>query len=153
LESKKRSRKSNKSCKAAALSPLFSCRSCLRSSRAFRPEPRGAAEYPARKNQQDGPEALKKRLGADVKEFKNGIFDTCSNESLVRAACKPIEKSGKKKSNLMASLSLMHPKYKDELEKDFDLEALLYRLLDLAGINSAFMNFYPTGGQFNFHRE
>ena len=51
----------------------------------------------------------------------------------------------------MASLSLMHPKYKDELEKGVDLD-FIYVLLGLAGITQAFMNFYPKGGQFSFHR-
>ena len=50
----------------------------------------------------------------------------------------------------MASLSLMHPKYKDELEKGVDLD-FIYVLLGLAGITQAFMNFYPKGGQFSFH--
>ena len=53
----------------------------------------------------------------------------------------------------MASLSLMHPKYKDELEKDVDLD-FIYVLLGLAGITQVFMNFYPQRrGQFNFHRD
>jgi hypothetical protein len=70
----------------------------------------------------------------------------------VRAARKLILKSGKKKSNLMATLSLMHPKYKDGLEKDVDLE-FIYGLLGSAGITKAFMNFYPKGGSFKFHRD
>jgi hypothetical protein len=65
-----------------------------------------AKECPYRKDQEGGSEALKKRLGACVEEFDNSIFDTRSNESLVRGARKLILKSGKKKSNLVASLSL-----------------------------------------------
>jgi hypothetical protein len=79
-------------------------------------------------------------------------FDTRSNESLVSAARKLILKSGKKKSNKMANLQLMHPKYKDELEKDDDLK-FIYGLLGSAGITRAFMNFYPPGGSFKFHRD
>jgi hypothetical protein len=74
-----------------------------------------AEDCPCRKDQEGGFEVLKKRLDACVEEFYNSIFDTRSNESLVSAARKLILKSGKKKSNLMATLSLMHPKYKDEL--------------------------------------
>jgi hypothetical protein len=88
-----------------------------------------AKEHPCRKDQEGGSEVLKKRLGACVEEFDNSIFDTRSSGSLVRAARELILKSGKKKSNLMASLSPMHPKYKDELEKpDVDLE-FIYGLL------------------------
>ena len=111
-----------------------------------------AKDYPFREDQKDGPEVLKKRLDDDVEEFDYSIFDTCSNEQLVRAVRKLILKSGKKKSNLMATLSFMHPKYKNELEKDDDLK-LIYILLGLAGITSAFMNFYPPGGSFKFHRD
>jgi hypothetical protein len=92
------------------------------------------------------------RLGDDVEEFDHSIFDTCSNEKLVRAVRKLILKSGKKKSNLMATLSLMHPKYKVELEKDDDLQ-LIYSLLSSAGITGAFVNFYPQGDSFKFHRD
>jgi hypothetical protein len=48
----------------------------------------------------------------------------------------------------------MHPKYKDELEKDVDLE-FIYSLLGSARITKAFMNFYfyPPGGSFKFHRD
>jgi hypothetical protein len=63
-----------------------------------------AKECPHRKDQEGGSEVLKKRLGACVEKFDNSIFDTRSNESLVRAARKPILKSGKKKSNHMANL-------------------------------------------------
>jgi hypothetical protein len=87
-----------------------------------------AKEYHRRKDQEGGSEVLKKRLDACVEEFYNSIFDTRSNESLVSAARKLILRSGKKKSNLMATLSLMHPKYKDELEKDVDLK-FIYSLL------------------------
>ena len=95
---------------------------------------------------------MKKRLDDDVEEFEHSIFDTFSNEKLVRAVRKLILKSGKKKSNLMATLSFMHPKYKNELEKDDDLQ-FIYSLLSSAGINGAFMNFYPPGGNFKFHRD
>jgi hypothetical protein len=81
-----------------------------------------AKEYPFRGDQKDGPEVLKKRLDDDVEECDYSIFDTCSNEQLVRAVRKLILLSGKKKSNKMADLQLMHPKYKDELEKDDDLK-------------------------------
>ena len=111
-----------------------------------------AEDCPCRKDQEGGFEVLKKRLDACVEEFYNSIFDTRSNESLVSAARKLILKSGKKKSNLMATLSLMHPKYKDGLEKDVDLE-FIYGLLGSAGITKAFMNFYPKGGSFKFHRD
>jgi hypothetical protein len=111
-----------------------------------------AKEYPRREDQEGGSEALKKRLGACVEEFDNNIFDTRSNEYLVSAARKLILKSGKKKSNKMATLSCMHPKYKDELEKDVDLK-FIYSLLGSAGITRAFMNFYPPGGSFKFHRD
>ena len=46
----------------------------------------------------------------------------------------------------------MHPKYKDELEKDDYLE-FICSLLGLAGITRAFMNFYTPGGSFKFHRD
>jgi hypothetical protein len=74
-----------------------------------------AKDYPFREDQQGGSEVLMERLDDDVEEFDNSMFDTCSNEKLVRAVRKLILKSGKKKSNLMATLSFMHPKYKDEL--------------------------------------
>jgi hypothetical protein len=77
--------------------------------------------------------------------FDNIFFDTRSNEALVRGARKLLLKSGKKKSNLVANLQFMHPKYKDELEKDVDLD-FIYVLLGLAGITQAFTNFYPKGG-------
>jgi hypothetical protein len=111
-----------------------------------------AKDYPYREDQQDGSEVLKQRLGACVEEFDNSIFDTCSNEKLVNATRKLILESGKKKSNKMATISFMHPKYKDDLEKDDDLK-LIYSLLGLAGITRAFMNFYPPGGSFQFHRD
>jgi hypothetical protein len=113
---------------------------------------KGAKEYPRRKDQECGSEVLKKRLHACVEEFDNSIFDTSSNESLVSAARKLILKSGKKKSNKMVNLQLMHPKYKDELEKDVDLK-FIYSPLGSAGITSAFMNFYPPRGSFKFHRD
>jgi hypothetical protein len=112
-----------------------------------------AKEYPCRKDQEGGSEVPKKRLDACVEEFNNSIFDTRSNESLVRAARKLILKSGKKKSNHMANLQLMHPKYKDELEKDVDLEFIYGLILGSAGITKAFMNFYPKGGSLKFHRD
>jgi hypothetical protein len=111
-----------------------------------------AKHYPFRDDQKDGPEVLKTRLDDDVEEFEHSIFDICSNEKLVRAVRKLILNSGKKKSNLMANLQLMHSKYKDELEKDDDLQ-LIYSLLSSAGITGAFMNFYPPGGNFKFHRD
>jgi hypothetical protein len=75
---------------------------------------------PARKDQQDDPEALKKRLDADIEELDHIIFDTRSNESLmVSGASELILKSGKKKSNPMASfIAHAHPKYKD-VDLDF----------------------------------
>ena len=106
-----------------------------------------AKHYPHRDDQKDGSAVLKKRLDDDVEECDYSIFDTCSNEKLVRAVRKLILKSGKKKSNLMANLQLMHSKYKDELEKDDDLQ-LFYSLLSSAGITGAFMNFYRPRRQF-----
>jgi hypothetical protein len=111
-----------------------------------------AKDYLYRGDQEGGSEVLMGRLGDCVKEFKYSIFDTRSNESLVIVARKLVLLSGKKKSNKMATLSLMHPKYKDELEKDVHLK-FIYSLLSAAGITRAFMNFYPPGGSFKFHRD
>jgi hypothetical protein len=92
-----------------------------------------AKDYLYRDDQEGGSEVLMERLGDCVKEFKYSIFDTRSNESLVIVARKPILLSGKKKSNKMANLQLMHPKYKDELEKD-DYLKFICSLLSAAGI-------------------
>jgi hypothetical protein len=46
-----------------------------------------AEERTYRKDQEGGSEALKKRLGADVEEIENSIFDTCSNEPRTTGAC------------------------------------------------------------------
>jgi hypothetical protein len=111
-----------------------------------------AAQWPPRPDQEDQIDTLKKRLEDDLELCDHSLFDIVDDDAMVRISYLLLKLSGKKKSNKMANLQVMYPKYKRQLEEDEDMQRI-YQLLSDAGIWKAFMNFYGLDGLFDFHRD